>query len=463
MPLSATDFAFVKDLVYREAGIFLEAGKDYLVEARLSGLLRKLEAESVAELIGRLRQSGSGELKRIVIEAMTTNETSFFRDGKPFDILRTNILPELIARRSATRSLSLWCAASSTGQEPYTIAMILSEVLPDLPRWNINFIASDISREMVARCKAGRFSQIEISRGLPSTALVKHFVKHGLEWEISPKLRSMIKFREQNLLHPWPDLQNLDIVFIRNVLIYFDTDTKKQILGRIRRLMKPDGYLFLGGAETTLNLDDGFDRLPADRSGCYRLKGAPTAFGPLRDTHTFRVSAENCKFPMAELQQNFGESLRHPWLVDIEIRHSGCLPCFSHTDEWKGARRKRSHKFTICRLPDYYQTIATTVAIERNSFGPFRQSLRKMEHARLVVERKCEQGGLNDFAMTVIVKQGVQRKRGDDSDGVHPLPAQTACDRIRDISELVNCSKYLLLGFAAHRSRLIDHVRNCRI
>jgi chemotaxis protein methyltransferase CheR len=276
MTLSTAEFDFLKDLLYRESGIFLETGKEYLVDARLSGLLPKLRIASVADLIARLRDPSAMEVRRIVVESMTTNETSFFRDGKPFEVLKCQILPELINRRAASRTLNLWCAASSTWQEPYTVAMILDEVIPDLANWKINFIATDISRQMIERSRAGVFSQIEISRGLPAQLLVKHFAKRGLQWEISERLRKLISFRELNLLHSWPDLGELDIVFIRNVLIYFDTNTKRSILGRIGRIMRPDGYLFLGGAETTLNLDDQFQRLPIDRSGCYLRKAPPS-------------------------------------------------------------------------------------------------------------------------------------------------------------------------------------------
>jgi chemotaxis protein methyltransferase CheR len=273
MPLSPADFSFVSDLVYRESGIVLEAGKDYLVDARLTALIRQTGLASIETLVQKLRGAGSAPLAHTVVEAMTTNETSFFRDVKPFETLKTVVLPELIKRRSARRTLSIWCAASSSGQEPYTIAMTLREAYPELANWRVNFVASDLSKQMIERCRAGKFSQIEVNRGLPAPLLVKYFKKQGLEWEISETLRKMIDFRELNLLQSWPNLRDLDIVFIRNVLIYFDTNTKKQILARIRRIMNPDGYLFLGGAETTLNLDDAFERL-SDRSGCYRLKSS---------------------------------------------------------------------------------------------------------------------------------------------------------------------------------------------
>jgi chemotaxis protein methyltransferase CheR len=281
MPLSKEDFSFVSGQVFKESGIVLESDKDYLVDARLTAVIRKLGIATIEELVRKLRAPGSAPLMHTVVEAMTTNETSFFRDIKPFDALKKSVLPELIKRRAAAKSLSIWCAASSSGQEPYTIAMSLCEAVPDLANWKLKFVATDLSKQMVDRCKAGKFSQIEINRGLPAPLLVKYFKQTGVDWEIDPKLRKMIDFRELNLLGAWSGLQNLDIVFIRNVLIYFDTQTKRTILGRIKRLLNPDGYLFLGGAETTLNLDEGFDRLPVDRSGCYVIK-PPAPLGAIK-------------------------------------------------------------------------------------------------------------------------------------------------------------------------------------
>jgi chemotaxis protein methyltransferase CheR len=205
---------------------------------------------------------------------MTTNETSFFRDAAPFDVLRKNVIPDLLAKRAARKSLNIWCAASSSGQEPYTIAMTLFESIPNIKDWKINFIASDLSKNMLERSRAGKYSQLEVNRGLPVQMLVKYFKKDGLEWQIDSRLRELIDFREVNLLNTWPLFQPLDIVFIRNVLIYFDAPTKKEIFRKIRGVMAPDGYLFLGGAETTMNLDDSFARLPMDRSGCYQLKSS---------------------------------------------------------------------------------------------------------------------------------------------------------------------------------------------
>jgi chemotaxis protein methyltransferase CheR len=276
MNIAASDFSYISDLVRTKSGIVLETGKEYLVEARLGALIKKEKIESLSALISRLKANPHHPLVHQVIEAMTTNETSFFRDHHPFEALKKKILPELAAARSASKSLNIWCAASSTGQEPYTIAMTLRETIPDIDRWKLTFIATDISTEMIARSRAGTYNQIEVNRGLPAPLMVKYFEKQGLNWQIKQPLRQMIDFRELNLTLPWAGLPPMDIIFIRNVLIYFDTKTKQDILARIRGILRPEGYLFLGCAETTLCIDDAFERLEVEKSGCYRMKKALT-------------------------------------------------------------------------------------------------------------------------------------------------------------------------------------------
>jgi chemotaxis protein methyltransferase CheR len=227
---------------------------------------------SFEELVAQLRAHPFNGLHWKVVEAMTTNETSFFRDVHPFEALKKVILPEFLTKRASERKLHLWCAASSSGQEPYTVAMLLREYFPMLANWTIQFVASDISNEMVARSREGRYSQLEVNRGLPATLLVKYFQKQGMEWQIKEELRRMIEFHQVNLAEAWPSWPPMDIILMRNVMIYFDVETKKTILSKIRRLLRPDGYLFLGGAETTMNLDDAFERVQFDKSGCYRLR-----------------------------------------------------------------------------------------------------------------------------------------------------------------------------------------------
>jgi chemotaxis protein methyltransferase CheR len=277
MPLSPGDFQFVSQLVRQRSAIVLEPEKSYLLEARLSPLARAEGHVSLEAMIAFLRAQPNNGLHRKVVEAMTTNETSFYRDLHPFDALRTHVLPDILKRRAGQRELTIWCAASSSGQEPYTIAMTLREHFPELATWTVRILGTDISSEMVRRSKEGKYGQLEVNRGLPAALLLKHFEKRGMEWQVKPELQRWCEFRELNLIEPWGPLPRMDIVFLRNVLIYFDVQTKRTILDNVQKVLHPWGYLFLGGAETVINLGDGFERVPVDRSGCYRLKGAVRA------------------------------------------------------------------------------------------------------------------------------------------------------------------------------------------
>jgi len=269
--LDTTDFCYVRDLVQRRAAIVLETEKTYLVESRLQPLARREGFLNIAELVAKLRMSATGELHGRVVEAMTTNETSFFRDLQPFEAFRKVILPELIAKR-ATRQLRIWCAACSTGQEPYSIAMLLREHFPQLATWDVKILATDLSTQVLEKARSGSFNQIEVNRGLGAPYLSKYFDRQGLTWQLKAPIRQMIEFRHMNLIEPWPTLPSMDVVFIRNVLIYFDIQTKKDILRRVRHLLRPDGYLFLGGAESTMNLDDSFVRTEVEKFSVYRLR-----------------------------------------------------------------------------------------------------------------------------------------------------------------------------------------------
>ncbi len=271
MPMNSNEFELVCDLVLRRSGIVLEAGKEYLVDARLSALARRLGLGSISAVVDKLKLRNA-DVERAVVDSMTTNETTFFRDIHPFEAFKKTVIPSILERHAGDRKLSIWCAASSTGQEPYTLAMLLRETIPQVANWKITFLATDLSRDVLERAKAGKYSQLEVNRGLPAQYLLKYFKKQGLEWEISQDVRSMVDFREVNLLETWPAMSGLDVVFIRNVLIYFNNETKKKILSRIRGLMRPDAYLFLGAAETTMNLDDNFVRTSFDKSGCYQLR-----------------------------------------------------------------------------------------------------------------------------------------------------------------------------------------------
>ena len=244
------------------------------MESRLTPLVRRHGFASLAQMIAEMRRQPHNGLHWYVVEAMTTNETSFFRDLYPFELLKKHVLPELVKRRAPTRQLNIWCAAASSGQEPYTIAMLLRENFPELLSWKVTFIASDISKEMLDRCREGCFSQLEVNRGLPAPLLVRYFLKIGTQWQIKDEVRRMVDFRRINLAQSWPFLPAIDVIFMRNVLIYFDAETKRAILARVRKTLKPDGYLFLGGTETTLNLDDSFERVQIGKAAYYQINAA---------------------------------------------------------------------------------------------------------------------------------------------------------------------------------------------
>jgi len=270
MSLSEADFDYVRALVRDRSAIVLEDNKAYLAESRIAQVARAEGYASTDELVAKLRLDRAADLQRKVVEAMTTNETSFFRDIHPFEALRREIVPKLIEQRKATRTLNVWSAASSSGQEAYTIAILLSEHFPELAGWNVRILGTDLSNEMVARSSEGRYSKIEVNRGMPAQLLLKYFTRDGLHWTVKNELKKLVDFRQMNLAQSWPALPPMDVVFLRNVLIYFDVATKKEILQRLRRVLRADGYLFLGGAETTLNLDDSYQRTQIDKASVYR-------------------------------------------------------------------------------------------------------------------------------------------------------------------------------------------------
>ncbi len=271
MAISEADFQTVQQFVYRQAAIVLQPGKEYLVEARLTPLAAREGCSSLADLVSRIRSRPPTPLHKKVVDAMTTNETSFFRDTTPFQALEKVVLPQLLASRAKENAINIWCAAASSGQEPYSMAMVMRERFPQLSSWTVRFLATDISREMLDRCRTGTYNQLEINRGLPVELLAKYFKKQGMEWQIDESLRRSIDFRELNLVGPWPQLPPMDVVFLRNVLIYFDPQTKKSILSKVKTLLKPDGYFFLGTSETLVQLDDGLRPIAIARSGCYQL------------------------------------------------------------------------------------------------------------------------------------------------------------------------------------------------
>jgi chemotaxis protein methyltransferase CheR len=270
MPISAVEFAYIQTLARRHSGIVLDAGKEYLAESRLQPLASHEGFASVADLIRRLRTESVGGLHHRVIEALATNETSFFRDIGTFEALRHRVLPDLLAARASERRLSLWCAACSSGQEAYSLAMLVREELPGFADWDVRILASDLSETILSRARAGRYSQLDINRGLPASLLVKYFRRHGIEWEIEPEIRKMVGFRRINLAEPWPALPRMDMILMRNVLIYFDVDTKKAVLGNARRLLREDGFVLLGTAETTFSIDGAFAAVEPDGLAIFR-------------------------------------------------------------------------------------------------------------------------------------------------------------------------------------------------
>ena len=270
MTLTAQEFAFISGLVRRDAAIVLDTGKEYLVEARLLPLARQSGLPTVSEYVNRAQLRPEPETYRKIVDALTTNETSWFRDGEPFKALTGTILPELMPNRSANRHLRIWSAACSSGQEPYSISMALGEQMP--AGWTYEIVATDISTEMLDRAQAGLFSQLEVNRGLPAAMLVRHFERDGANWRVAPALQKPITFKRLNLAAALPPMPPFDVIFLRNVLIYFDVETKRSVLNRVSSLLRPDGWLFLGSAETTIGIDDRFERVPAGRTSAYRLR-----------------------------------------------------------------------------------------------------------------------------------------------------------------------------------------------
>lgn len=264
MSLSPTAFDLVRRLVAQESALALGEGKSYLVEARLAPIAEREGCDSVEELIKRLDAS-SPALRDDIVQAMTTNETSFFRDVHPFEALRTVVLPELLDRNGGR--LALWSAAASTGQEAYSLAMLVAE---HFPKARVSILATDLSRDVLARAAEGVFSQLEINRGVPAPLLVRYFEHEGARWRLRTEIRARVEFRQLNLARPWPVLPRMDVVFLRNVLIYFDPASKRAVLAQVARVLAPGGVLFLGGAETTYGLDDTWKRVQVERTAFYR-------------------------------------------------------------------------------------------------------------------------------------------------------------------------------------------------
>jgi chemotaxis protein methyltransferase CheR len=269
--VSANDFEYLRQLVYEHSAVVLSADKIYLAELHLQPIAESAGFALIAELVKYLRTQPFGNLHIQTIEALVTNETSFFRDHHPFEALKQYVLPELIKKRAIERSLNIWCAACSHGQEPYSIAMLIREHFPLLINWSIRLIASDFSTKVLTRAEKGHYNQLEINRGLPKNLRDKYFHRLDSHWQIKDEIRQMAEFRQINLMESWSSLPEIDVIFLRNVLIYYDIATKKALLIKVKQQLKTDGYLFLGSAETTINLDGSFKQVSLNKGICYQL------------------------------------------------------------------------------------------------------------------------------------------------------------------------------------------------
>ena len=266
--MTVTDFEFICQILRERSGLVLTNDKAYLLESRLLPVARKWKLATFDDLVRIIRSKMDEAVIRDVVEAMTTNESFFFRDTKPFDQFKALVLPALLKSRAASRTIRIWSAACSSGQEPYSLAMILSESAAQLNGWKIEIVGTDLSTEILNRAKEGMYSQFEVQRGLPITMLVKNFAQIGDRWQINAKIRGMVQYKEFNLLQDPMPLGRFDVVFCRNVLIYFDQETKIGVLNRLARMIEPDGYLVLGAAETVVGLTDAFKPV-ADKRGLY--------------------------------------------------------------------------------------------------------------------------------------------------------------------------------------------------
>lgn len=273
MTVATEHFRFVQRLVLETSAIMLSDDKNYLVETRLAPLARNLGLSSVEGVVEKLRQHRDPLLERQVVEAMTTNETSWFRDRKPFDALRHYIIPELLGAKAACRSLRIWSAACASGQELFSVAMLLEEHFPELRQWDVELIGTDINSEMVERSRQGLFSSLEVNRGLPAPLLARYFQQEGRSWRAGAVLRSRTRFTQLNLVKMWPALPTFDIVMLRNVLIYFDPPAKAHVLNRVTKQMTNTGYLLMGSGESPSGLNGELQPVCADGTVFYQRNG----------------------------------------------------------------------------------------------------------------------------------------------------------------------------------------------
>jgi chemotaxis protein methyltransferase CheR len=267
------DFRFLQQFLLDRSAIVLAEEKQYLVETRLSPVAQRAGVGGIGDLVRAIRR-GDRSVETAVVDAMTTNETSWFRDSAPFEALRKVIVPELIAANVTRRRLSLWSAACSTGQELYSVAMLLDAEFPELASWKLDLLGTDLSTAVVTKAREGRFSALEINRGLPASHMVRYFTRDGAQFVIADHLRARTRFELFNLVKPWPPSADHDVILLRNVLIYFDIPTKQQVLKAARARLRPGGYLLLGTAETTRGLVEGFTAVPAGGTTVFRREEA---------------------------------------------------------------------------------------------------------------------------------------------------------------------------------------------
>ncbi len=268
--VAAADFELVRKLVRERSGIVIEPRQEYLVETRLHGVARRHGFDQLGPLFDLLRRGGDAHVARAVTEALTTNETSFFRDSEPFAALKGNVLPELLRARASRRHLRIWSAASSSGQEAYSLLMTLRDGFPQLAAWKIELLGTDLSAEMVKRARAATYSGFEVRRGMPEAQAKRWLEPVGDDFRVREELRKPVEFREMNLVAPWPPLAPFDLVLLRNVLIYFDTATKRQIVGKARTVLAPDGFLMVGASESLLGVDESLKPVRIGRTTVYR-------------------------------------------------------------------------------------------------------------------------------------------------------------------------------------------------
>ena len=289
--MTPQDYDFLRKFLKERSGLELSTDKQYLVESRLTPLARKAALAGISDLVQKLK-SGATSLATEVVEAMTTNETFFFRDKIPFDHLRETVVLALLKARGSRRRLRIWCAASSTGQEPYSIAMCLKEMAAELAGWHVEIVATDLSVGVLEKSKAGLFSQFEVQRGLPIQLLVKYFVQVGELWQINADIRAMVQHRQLNLLQDFSHLGKFDVIFCRNVLIYFDPETKSMIFDRLSQSLESDGVLALGAAESVVGISDAFRPYPEKR-GLYLSNAERGARPAFMATRPLRVAARS--------------------------------------------------------------------------------------------------------------------------------------------------------------------------